>query len=264
MKTLTKQLLLLVAIISLGFMAQSCKTSKNAENSKNASLERSIEGTWVLSSFEGSAVANSFKGKIPAMTINPVTKTINGNAGCNQYNGAYTLKGDSFTAPNLASTMMACMEENAEHKFHSILAKPSKISVKEGLLTLEQDGKIVAQFVRGIDLYATAGTWTLKSINGKDAKKLFPTEDRRPTIEFFIAENKIGGNAGCNRYNATYSVEGTTINVEPIMTTRMACPDLEGESAFTKALVDVSTLTITDKELIFTKGGKETLRFTHQ
>lgn len=50
-------------------------------------------------------------------------------------------------------------------------------------------------------------------------------------------EGAAEGNAGCNRFRGEATAEGTTdLRFGALMTTRMACPALATETAFTKAL----------------------------
>lgn len=255
----SKMLLLAVAVLTFGIMTQSCKTTKD---STKGSASAAINGTWILQTFEGAPAANSFKGKIPSMTIELAEKRMNGNAGCNRFFGTFTYEKNILSAPKLGATLMACMEENKEDQFLEMLGKSNEVVVTESTLTLSNGGKVVAEFVKGIDLDIVAGfTWTLESIEGKSAKSLFDIKDKLPTLEFNLSENRISGNAGCNHYNAGYKLEGSAFTVGPIMSTKMACPNLSGEDAYTKVLSGVSDLKITDSSIVFVRNGKEILKF---
>lgn len=260
MKKLVKLSFALVMILSLGIMAQSCKSSKNSsKNDYPGENTPNIAGTWILKSLNGQPATNLFKGKIPTMNIDVAENRIFGNGGCNGYTGTYTYSKGILSAPNLASTMMMCVEENQEHQFHTVLGQPNKVSLVNGILTLKHEGKTVAEFEKGIDTSLLSGEWKLESIADGDAKALFT--DREPTISFDLAESRLGGNAGCNRYNATYKIEGTTITVGPVMSTRMACPNMEGESKFTQIITGASTLEASMNKITFSKDGKAVLTF---
>lgn len=45
----------------------------------------------------------------------------------------------------------------------------------------------------------------------------------------FQQDGTIAGNTGCNRFTGTYSLEGSRIDIGPLATTRMACPDMAME-----------------------------------
>lgn len=260
MKNLSRKMLLLtVAVLSLGIMIQSCKSSK--ESAKGSASGVTIDGTWILQTFDGTPASNSFKGKIPSVTIDLSEKRINGNGGCNRFFGTFTYEKNILSAPKLGATLMACMDENKENEFLKMLGESNQVTVTESTLTLTNGGKVVAVFEKGIDLSAAAGTWTLETIEGKDAKTLFELKEKLPTLEFNISESRLSGNAGCNRYNAGFKLEGAAITVGPAMLTKMACPNLTGENTYTKALTGVSNLEITDSSILFIREGKEVLKF---
>lgn len=267
---MTRFTLVLGILLSFTIIATSCggsrKTVKN--DSDNASLGQmnsnrmpDISGRWVLQSLNGQKVEDVFKGKTPSMTVDFDTKRISGNGGCNRFNGSFTLESGMFSAPNLASTMMMCPFENRESEFHAALAKSSKVTIlNSNKLTLENEGKVIAEFVKGIDSDMLTGTWQLVSIEGEDMKTLFPMSERQATLEFNVMEHRIGGNAGCNGYGASYTMEGNKINVGPIMATKMACGNLSGENKFTQLLSGTSEISVSQEELSVSKDGKVVLK----
>ncbi|SHG06104.1 META domain-containing protein [Dysgonomonas macrotermitis] len=262
MKKLTSKMLLLLAVLLLGITAQSCKSGKDSAKSSTASGGTTIEGTWILKSLDGVPAADIFKGKIPSLTINLTDRLVYGNGGCNRYSGPFTFQNNILSAPNLRSTLMACIFDNKEGEYLAMLAKDNKVTFTATTLTLENGGKVTAEFVKGVDLSEIAGTkWTLEAIDGKDAKSLFQMQDKLPTLELDTEKSTIHGNAGCNHYNASYKLEGSSITVGPAMSTKMACPNLEGESAFTQALTGVSELKTTGTAVLFVRDGKEVLKF---
>lgn len=56
----------------------------------------------------------------------------------------------------------------------------------------------------------------------------------------FMEDGRLGGSAGCNRYNTTYQVNGDALQITPIASTLMACPEPAGvmvqETAYLAAL----------------------------
>lgn len=257
MKNVIKLSVVLVIMLFLGGV-QSCKTTKNESKQVNSA---SIEGTWILKSLNGQAVGELFKGEIPTMTVDLATKRISGSGGCNTYTGPFSFENGIFTAANVAATMKMCVVENKESQFFATLAKANTVSVEDGILVLKNGGKVAAEFVKGIDQNLLSGTWTLESIEGEDMKALFTLEDKIPTIKFNEENGRISGNAGCNSYGAPYSIEGSDVTVGVLMSTRMACPNMSGESIYTKAVAGTSTLNVSANTLTFSKEGKVILRF---
>ena len=92
-----------------------------------------------------------------------------------------------------------------------------------------------------------SGKWTVTSINGEKIKI-----EENPFIEFDVKNNKIHGKTGCNILNGTFvrNVENTcAITIPPAATTMMACPDMEVESHFLKALQNVAAYKIDQSKL---------------
>jgi len=77
-----------------------------------------------------------------------------------------------------------------------------------------------------------------------------------PFLEFNTDET-VTGTDGCNGINSTYTIEGSTIHIEPWVTTAKGCPDID------TWLSEASTAEITDSnenadEMTFKdKDGKE-------
>lgn len=89
--------------------------------------------------------------------------------------------------------------------------------------------------------------WHLVSLNGTKF-------DAAVTLNF-PTRNQIAGQAPCNRYNSRNSAPYPWIKVGPIASTRRACPDLQAEQAYFKALqavnvavIEGNTLTLSDEE----------------
>jgi len=246
----------LLAVLLISVTIISCKTAK-----KDGATLTGMSGTWVLKSLNGQKAGDIFQGKIPVMNIDLMGKKISGNGGCNTYNGPYKMDNGVFTAPNLATTMMMCTNGNQEPQFFAMLAKENTISITNDVLSFKNEGKVVAEFVRGIDQASLRGKWILETIDGGDMNTLFTMTERIPYIEFKSADSRVSGNAGCNGYGATYKIEGSTIDIGPIMSTQMACPNLKGEDLFTKILAGKSELFVNQNELSFVKEGKTVLKF---
>jgi heat shock protein HslJ len=87
--------------------------------------------------------------------------------------------------------------------------------------------------------------------------------DVRPTISF-SGDGTVSGNAGCNTFSGSYTVDGSNLTFGPLASTKMACEGAKGtlETAFLGAIQATTTYEITDAgELKLTSGGA-TLTFT--
>ena len=80
-----------------------------------------------------------------------------------------------------------------------------------------------------------------------------------------LEDGTAAGNAGCNRFDTTYVLEGTTLTFEPtVAMTRRACPDPQGavEDGYMANLPAVSNWTIEDDVLTLSdSSGEAVLRF---
>jgi heat shock protein HslJ len=111
------------------------------------------------------------------------------------------------------------------------------------------------------------GTWVLNYITGPRIAfdGLYP--ERKPTIMFDFAANKIAGNNSCNQYFGALIVDGNKINFKDAKMgmTMMACQG-NGDSVYMDTLNKIESYTITDdgKTLNFLIGNVVMMRFTHK
>jgi len=83
---------------------------------------------------------------------------------------------------------------------------------------------------------ALVGTeWRLADIGGQPAPAGAESA-RHPGFTLLAEGRKVQGSAGCNRMTGTYQLDGQKLKFGPLATTRMACPAMETETAFLRAL----------------------------
>lgn len=72
----------------------------------------------------------------------------NGNAGCNNMMGGYTVQGNTLKITGPASTMMACEEAlmKAEQKFGEALGKVDNFKITGDKMQLRQGEAVLAEF----------------------------------------------------------------------------------------------------------------------
>ena len=83
--------------------------------------------------------------------------------------------------------------------------------------------------------YRLHDIWVLDSINSKKMQAADFTKEL-PLLEFNLTEKKIFGNTGCNTINGTIEVKGKKIYFGRLATTRMACKNMDFESAYLKKI----------------------------
>lgn len=103
--------------------------------------------------------------------------------------------------------------------------------------------------------------WQLKSFTADGAVVANPEE--LPILEF-SSKSKMSGTAGCNNFFGTYATSNKgTITLVPGGVTMMACPDMEFEDRYMKALTEVKTYDVSKEELTLKDAkGKVVIVYT--
>jgi heat shock protein HslJ len=77
--------------------------------------------------------------------------------------------------------------------------------------------------------------WRLVQLDGKPVSA--PADSARaPSLTLLADGHKVQGSAGCNRMMGSYRLNGTSLELGPLATTRMACPAMDTEQGYLKAL----------------------------
>jgi heat shock protein HslJ len=102
--------------------------------------------------------------------------------------------------------------------------------------------------------------WTLVSVG--ERSDLIGSEGRPPTLRLDAATARASGFAGCNRFTATYVLDGDRLTFGPIASTRRACPDgMDVERSFVAALADVTTYQVAGTTLTLAGAAGPLARF---
>lgn len=73
------------------------------------------------------------------------------------------------------------------------------------------------------------GAWDVTEVKGEKVGD----EEGMPQMNFDMEEKILYGNAGCNLFNTTFTldlIDRSVIRIEPGLTTKMACPHMELET----------------------------------
>lgn len=112
----------------------------------------------------------------------------------------------------------------------------------------------------GADSAPLEGTaWRLADIGGQPSP-VAPDSARHPGFTLLAEGRKVQGSAGCNRMSGTYELEGAKLKFGPLITTRMACPAMETETAFLKALEATTRYQVSGKSLTLFGGDTAVAR----
>jgi heat shock protein HslJ len=98
-------------------------------------------------------------------------------------------------------------------------------------------------------------SWVLQGLSGTQLGTGVPTIN-------FGTDGTVSGSAGCNTFNGTYTVDGSSITFGPLASTKMACPvaDMAVETAFLAGLAGATSWSI--EALFLTLEGASTMTFT--
>ena len=66
--------------------------------------------------------------------------------------------------------------------------------------------------------HAIQGKWGILNLNGK------PVTEKDANVGFSLKDQRFYGSGGCNRYTASYVVEGGKLTIGSAAATMMACP----------------------------------------
>jgi putative lipoprotein len=106
------------------------------------------------------------------------------------------------------------------------------------------------------------GEWHLLEINGMAT---IPAQvDRRPTLRFSADSARAEGNGGCNSYGGAATIQGSTLHVSRVISTKRACVDAaltQQESRFFSALETVDRYAVSADTLRLYRGPDVALRF---
>ena len=215
------------------------ETSKNNKNSQLADkLTEQLNGEWVIVSVAGKAVANT--DEMPYVTFEKETGRFYASNGCNVLNGTYTVNGEgALKLENVLSTMKMCPETDYEAPLTKTLSGREKISIK--INNLGHETYLHFLNSKGVELLSARkhnmeflnGNWQITSVGGK------AVNDEGANLFIDINELKVHGNTGCNFFNGVLYInpeKSNAIDFSNLATTRMACPNMEQESAILIAL----------------------------
>jgi heat shock protein HslJ len=204
-------------------------------------------------------------------TIDPATQTIYGNSGCNRFNLAYvTDKKGAISVFSGIGTLMACEQSKMDLEMQFLAAfQNQKFKISENgnsIFFTNQNTKQVVEFTipttEQIWSYINEKTWKLIQLdNVSDASW-------NAYIVFDVAQKRVNGNAGCNKFFGSFSTDGDKIAFNQLGLTRMMCLEtkiMEFENAL-MGYLNSSNLTfdVADQTLNIYKDNKLVLMFAKQ
>lgn len=230
-----------VATALLGL--SSCRSAKDA-----ATLS-SIDGEWNIIEINGAAVVPAPNQEFPFIGFETSTGKVYGSSSCNRIMGLLDVnaKPGTIDLGALATTRMACMDMTLEQNVLTTLNQVKKYkriggdnlalcgaSTKRPLMVLQKR-------VETMKLADLNGKWMITEVAGEAVREGM---ERPPFLEFNIAEKRVHGNAGCNGINGGINTDvqkPNSLSFGQMISTMMACPEMELEGRILKAVNAVQT-----------------------
>ncbi len=216
----------------------SCASTKNA-----ASLS-ALEGEWNIIEINGSVVVPAPGQSFPYIGFDTNTGKVYGNSGCNRLMGTFDTqaKPGHLKLGQMGSTRMMCPDMTVEKNVLAALAqvkKFKKLNDNQIALcsnSLKRPTVVLQQRAPEITLEALAGRWIITEAMGQ----AIPEDmEKSPFLEFDIQAQRLHGNAGCNIINGGYETDeanAAAISFPQVISTMMACPDMQVEQNVLQAL----------------------------
>lgn len=103
-------------------------------------------------------------------------------------------------------------------------------------------------------------TWKLAQMAGIPSAAIEQETDSF-TLQFSAADKMVAGRTNCNRFFGGYELKGAEIDFKDMGMTRMACPDMQYESAFVEMLDEADRYKIRGSELTLFDDGRALASF---
>lgn len=203
--------------------------------------EGTVTGDWIIEEVNGhKAIGES----TPFLKMVPSEKRVYGNNGCNTINATYIYNQaeKQLSFKDIASTMRMCaMAGITDAEIGQALDATRSYSWdhKEDeyyLYFYDSAGNCVMKLMhQNFDFLN--GAWHVVAIENE------PTDNPDMNIVIDIDEGKIHGNTGCNILNGSIDIDMetvNTINFHDIVTTRMACENMDNQTRMIVALEDAA------------------------
>jgi heat shock protein HslJ len=220
-----------------------------------------VGSQWQLESlFGGAAAVPVVPGTRP--TLGFQVERFVGFGGCDYFLGAYTAKEDgNLDIQQPASTTGGCLNEpkaiDQQGTYMSALASTVRYEEQDGKLVLYTTGDQPVLTFAPLESAPLEGTvWDLSFTYDS---KLAIWTPALPGVTAVFDGQKLSGNAGCNDYNATYTLDNGRLKLGPIAVTQKACATPEGvmeqEQAYLALLQAADELQKYPRSILLAAGG---------
>lgn len=189
----------------------------------------SLEGQWEIEQIadEDGALVPPVDGTSPFLSFRDTgteDSTMSGHTGCNSLSGPVEVDADgTFAAGTFAMTLIGCPDEVGEQEGRIVtnLADADTWAVDGDAASLSAQGSVVL-VLRRMDTSLEGSFWVVTGINNQKGGVQSVVTGTEPTLWFEVGGN-LAGTTGCNNLMSSYVVDGPTVEIAPVATTRKFC-----------------------------------------
>lgn len=218
-------------------------------STKNLAPVSDLSGEWNIIEINGTAVVPAAGQTFPFIGFETNTGRVYGNSGCNRLMGSFDTGGKpgQLELGQMGSTRMMCPDMTLEKNVLTALAQVKKFTkLGDGQIalcgkSLKRPVMILQQRLSDVSAADLNGRWKIVQAGGEDIPDGM---EKQPFLELNVNEKRVHGNAGCNTINGGFVTDESNtsaISFPNLISTMMACPDMEVEGRITKALGEVKT-----------------------
>ena len=208
-------------------------------------------GTWVMTMVNnGKQAVVSALPDVEVTAIFGADGQLSGSGGCNTYSAPYTVDGNRIKIGMAITTLMACEQPimDQEAQYLAAIRTAAVYKIEGSQLELRNaTGSLLASYTLqpGGASALVGPTWVMTMVNNGKQAVVGALADTEVTA-VFGADGQLSGSAGCNTYNAPYTVDGDKIRIGLAISTMMACPQpiMDQEAQYLAALRQAATYTI--------------------
>ena len=189
----------------------------------------SLEGQWEIEQIadENGALIPPVDGTSPFLSFRGIgtdDSTMSGHTGCNTFSGPVEVNADgTFAADTFAMTLIGCQGDVGEQEGLVVtnLTDVDTWAVDGDTASLSAQGSVVL-VLRRMDTSLEGSFWVVTGINNQTGGVQSVVAGTDPTVWFEVGGN-LTGTAGCNNLMGSYVVDGPTVEIGPVATTRKFC-----------------------------------------
>lgn len=243
-----KTVLKATALLLAGAGMTACGSSKQAVQPVD------LTGEWNIVAINGDTVHAANK---PFIGLDMADKRVYGNAGCNRMMGTFeidSLNPGKIQFGQIGTTRMICPDMDTENKVLQTLNNVKGYAgTEEGLVLTDTEGNTLMTLEKretpAFSAENLGGEWIVSAIGNEQVGKM----EKTPYLAFDFAEKRVHGNAGCNIINGSFSQEegnANSLKFSQMISTMMACPDMDTERKILDALNKVSSFALNEDDTV--------------